>query len=178
MKYLSFVLTFILLVSSCSNSSEPNYNSAYEKIISKDIKEAIALANVWKFTKPKISSFITSKELKVVFPDSSEFILELPENEMYIAIAPYINETHTCAVHYLSSCQGEMKNKDFMINISDEGNQIIFSGKVRSLKNGFFELWLPRNGQFDIEISYQNRTASTSVDTYDDSNTCITTVKL
>lgn len=178
MKYLSLFAILLFIVSSCSNPNDPDYDSAYNQIKSMEIKEAIALANDWKFSKPDITSFITSKELKVVFPDERELTIALPDDEMYVAIAPYIIETHTCSTHYLSSCQGEMDIKEFSLTIKNEQGQMVFDASVTSLKNGFFEIWLPRDERFNCNIEYDDKNAEFVLETFEESNTCVTTVRM
>jgi hypothetical protein len=168
----------IVLLSGCNTSTDPDYDQDYNAIKTLGIKEAIAIANDWKDSKPDITSFITSKELKVVFPDEREVTIAIPDDEMYIAVAPYIRETHECSTHYLSSCQGEMDIKEFSLTIKNEQGQMVFDGSVTSLKNGFFEIWLPRDERFNCNIEYDDMSAEFILETFEDSNTCVTTVNL
>ncbi|MDA3844589.1 MAG: CueP family metal-binding protein, partial [Candidatus Kapabacteria bacterium] len=120
MKYLALIGIFLIgLLSACSDPSDPNYDNDYNKIKELGIKEAIALANDWKFSKKEIVSFITPKELTITFPDDRKVVIALPEDEMYVAIAPWITYTHSCSTHYLSSCQGELENKTFDISVKE-----------------------------------------------------------
>src|SRR5699024_3649320 len=57
------------------------------------------------------SASITSHEL-VVEEDNEELVYELPEEEFFVSIAPFINETHECAVHSLPGCQGELVEQE------------------------------------------------------------------
>lgn len=178
MKYLNFILVIIALVSSCSTPIEPDYDSDYNLIESMEISEAIKLANDWKYTRPKITSYITSTELHIIFPDKREVLIALPIDEMFIAVAPYIEDTHTCSTHYLSSCQGELINKNFALTIVNDQERVVFEGNKSSLRNGFFELWLERDKRFSIKLGYQNKSTEFFIETFEDSNTCVTTVKI
>jgi len=178
MKYIYTFVVALALISSCTTPNDPDYDADYQQIKSMEIKDAIELANEWKYSRTKIKSFITPKELKVVFPDKREITIALPSDEMYVAVAPYINETHTCATHYLSSCQGEMTKKIFAVTIKDDKQQVIYDGSITSLDNGFFELWLPRNKSFTCSVEYNNLKTEIMLETFEDSKTCITTGRL
>lgn len=179
MRYFSVVAIVIFtILTACSNSTDPNYDDDYNTIKSLSIRNAIAIANEWKHSKPKITSFITPKELKIIFPDERKVILSLPEDEMYVAIAPYIDNTHTCSTHYLSSCQGEMYDENFELTISDENNHTFFEGFVKTGMNGFFELWLPRGQEFSFNLQFREMKSVFILGSFDNSNTCVTNVRL
>ena len=57
-------------------------------------QEAIAYANEWKWSHPDITSYVNSRELVFKFPDNTVSKIPLPQDKMYIAIAPYIRQTH------------------------------------------------------------------------------------
>ena len=58
----------------------------------KDIKE---LVNDYSVRNLKAeSASITSQELTVKESDGSEQVYDLPEDEFFVSIAPYVNETH------------------------------------------------------------------------------------
>jgi hypothetical protein len=174
---LSFTLISVLW--SCSdNTANPDYIKDFETISNLDLKAAIALCNDWKDSNPKITSFITPQELTIKFPDGREVKKSIPTDSMYVAIAPYINETHTCSTHYMSSCQAELTGKTFKLTAKDDKEIVFIDGNVISLKNGFFEIWLPRNKTFKLHIEYNSNTCDGIITTNDNSNTCITTLKL
>lgn len=179
MKYiLLFVLLFSLGLSSCSQSNDPNYDEDYKAIEKAGIKEAVSLANEWHYSKPDIVSFINSDEMVIVFPDGRKVTRSLPEDEMLVAIAPYINSTHECAVHYFSSCTGELKGRNFSVEVFDSDNNIVYDSITKSMKNGFLELWLPRGKEYEVMISHDGLSAQQDVSTYQGDNTCITTMRL
>jgi len=179
MKYLALIAVILIgILSACSNPSDPNYDNDYNNIKNLGIKEAVALANDWKFSKKEIISFITPKELTITFPDGRKVVTALPDDEMYVAVAPWINYTHSCSVHYLSSCQGELENKIFEISVKEKSDNLIFEGPVTSMKNGFFELWLPRDLELVVDISYDGKTAGIVLLTDNSCNTCFTEARL
>ena len=114
----------------------------------------------------------------IEFPDGRTVKKPLPANEMYIAVAPYINETHECSTHYPSSCNGEIKEKTFVVTAKDDKGNSIFSGNQTTMKNGFFELWLPRNLTISLHIEYNSLSGDEVIGTFDSNKTCITTIRL
>ena len=78
----------------------------------------------------------------------------------------------------MSSCQGELIEKKFdVIAIDQDGNAIVYKPMI-TLRNGFFELWLPRNRRINLKIQGLNRKAEGTIKTFDNSKTCITTFQL
>ncbi len=78
----------------------------------------------------------------------------------------------------MSSCQGELANKAFKVRVVDTEGRILVNGTVYTLKNGFFEIWLPKDRQFELTVQGMNRKAKSTIETFGDNNTCITTLQL
>ena len=81
-------------------------------------------------------------------------------------------------VHYMSSCQGELADKQFDVKAIDQDGTVLIDETMTTLQNGFFELWLPRNREIDLTIRGFDRTATGKIYTYYTSKTCITTFQL
>ena len=52
------------------------------------------------------SASINATQLVVTDKDDQTKTYTLPEEEFFLSIAPYIEQTHPCAVHSLTGCQG------------------------------------------------------------------------
>jgi hypothetical protein len=78
----------------------------------------------------------------------------------------------------MSSCQGELANQAFYVTAVDQNGIVLVDGTVETLRNGFFELWLPRKRIIDLKIQGLNRIAQGKITTYDASKTCVTTFRL
>jgi hypothetical protein len=78
----------------------------------------------------------------------------------------------------MSSCQGELPGTKFDVKAIDQNGNVLVNETIATLKNGFFELWLPRNRSIKLSIQGSGRQAEGSIGTFDDSNTCVTTLRL
>jgi hypothetical protein len=93
---LLFVAAF--LISSCATMQKGNQaagksdEAGLENI---DAMRAVEIANEWKWTKKDVKTSIDSREVVFEFPDGRVKRIALPKDKMYIAIAPYIEKTHT-----------------------------------------------------------------------------------
>ncbi len=78
----------------------------------------------------------------------------------------------------MSSCQGELPEKEFYVKAVDQQGNVLVDETIATLRNGFFELWLPRNRKIGLRVQGLNRTAKGLITTFDNSKTCITTFRL
>ena len=78
----------------------------------------------------------------------------------------------------MSSCQGELAQRAFYVTAVDQDGNLLVNETVTTLRNGFFELWLPRKRIIDLSIQGLNRSAQGKITTFDASKTCITTFRL
>jgi len=78
----------------------------------------------------------------------------------------------------MSSCQGELAERKFKVKAVDEEGKILVDDTMSTLRNGFLELWLPRNRRIVLSIQGFNRNAGGIIETFDGSDTCITTFQL
>jgi len=78
----------------------------------------------------------------------------------------------------MSSCQGELPEMKFDVSATDQNGTVLVDETVGTLKNGFFELWLPRNRGIKLTIQGSGRQAEGRIGTFDTSKTCVTTFRL
>jgi hypothetical protein len=78
----------------------------------------------------------------------------------------------------MSSCQGELPEKALYVTAVDQNGNLLVNQTVTTLRNGFFELWLPRERIIDLKIQGFNRVAKGIITTFDASKTCVTTFRL
>ncbi len=111
--------------------------------------------------------------------DDQEVVVDLPDNQTYVSIAPYLTSTHDCFYHSLTTCQGELDNEDIQVTITDEATgEVLVDEATTTFDNGFVGFWLPDDVTGLIEVSYQGRTGTTEFSTTDDGATCVTDLRL
>src|SRR5699024_326015 len=163
-------LVLILTVAACSDD-------ASNEVETQDIKKKVQDYSVGDADED-ISASITSDELIVTDSDNKETTYNLPGDEFFVSIAPFVETTHPCTNHSLTGCQGELVEKEFDVYIEDEDSNMLVDEKMTSLKNGFIDFWLPRDKTYNVEIQYDGKTAESEISTFEGDNTCITTMQL
>lgn len=71
-----------------------------------------------------------------------------------------------------------MVEEEFEVYIEDKEGNPILDKTLTSQKNGFIDLWLPRNQTYRIMIAQDGKTAESELSTFDNDPTCITTIQL
>lgn len=169
--WLILILASILLVA-CSNEEETTKQGETE-----DIKELVHTYSVEDIEDETAS--ITSKELIVTSEDETETVYPLPEDEFFVSIAPFINETHPCKDHSLTGCQGELVEDTFDVFIEDTDGNVVVDETIHTMANGFFDLWLARDKTYNITIvNEEDKRVEGQFSTFEDDGTCITTLQL
>src|SRR5690625_4277041 len=126
-KFIAIILLLSILLVAC------NGKSASEELDSKDVKELVQNYSVGKITDQSAS--ITSTQLIVTDSSDKESVYDLPEEEFFVSIAPFINETHPCEIHSLTGCQGELVNQDFALYIEDMDGNVVINETMNSESN-------------------------------------------
>lgn len=114
----------------------------------------------------------------VVADAEREISVPLSDDEFYLSIAPYLESTHDCFYHSLTTCQGELSQVPLDVRITTSTGEVLLDGAVTTYDNGFVGFWLPRGATGVIEVSYEGRSATYPFTTDDDAPTCVTTVRL
>ncbi|UNK21094.1 CueP family metal-binding protein [Paenibacillus sp. N3/727] len=173
MKKVLLIVSGLLLslVAVACNSNNSSSNEAGTQ----DIKEKVHAYSVGTFE--NVTASITSHEL-IVTDNGKKTSFDLPEDEFFVSIAPFIENTHECAIHNLTGCQGELAEKNFDVLIQDEEGTVVMDETITSLENGFIDLWLPRDRTYQVKIEYDGKSVESEIDTFKDDNTCITTMQL
>lgn len=117
-------------------------------------------------------------ELLLTNPDE-EVSLDLPEDSTYISIAPYVDQTHDCFYHSLTTCQGELGDELVDIEITDDDTgEVLVDEQATTFDNGFIGYWVPRDTTGTVEVTYGDQTGSADFTTTEEGATCITTLQL
>ena len=96
MKQIWFLfLTLFLIVPVFTQTLGAEEKSLEARLEKADAVQAMAIANEWKWSQPNVRSYVTPQEVVFKFPDGKEKKVPLPKDKMIVAIAPYIEQTHT-----------------------------------------------------------------------------------
>src|SRR3990170_232119 len=96
----------------------------------------------------------------------------------YVAIAPYISQTHPCTYHVKGSCQAELKAVTFRYWLRSTDGAVSRTGTVRTGSDGFLEWWLPPNKSYVATFEYEGRRGTGTFSSFPKDPTCITTIQL
>lgn len=107
-----------------------------------------------------------------------ELAVPLGEAGFYLSVAPYVDQTHECHYHSLTTCRGELSNEDIGVRIIDETGEVLVDEQVTTFDNGFVGFWLPRDVDGTIQITYDGLTAQSAFSASNDGATCLTTLQL
>ncbi|RPF53461.1 CueP family metal-binding protein [Aquisalibacillus elongatus] len=169
LKLVLAILSISVILAGCGQDASSNENDV-------DIKQLVKDYSTDEITEGSAS--ITSEQLITQDPDGNEQVYDLPEDEFFVSIAPYVNQTHPCANHSLTGCQGEMAEETFDVYIEDQDGNVMVDEEVEAFKNGFFDLWLPRDRTYNVTIKHGNKVVEQEVSTFESDGTCITTMQL
>lgn len=140
-------------------------------------QEALRLANAWR-GEPGVRSHVTSEAVHVTFPNGRDVAVNLPRDRMVVAIAPYLRHTHPCRTHVMSGCDGELKNTSVRVHVATLDGRTVLRKTMKTLDNGFLEVWLPRSARYRVTLSAKGKTALGVVSTAPGADTCVTTFHL
>ena len=110
--------------------------------------------------------------------DDGEQRIPLAEDEFYLSLAPYVEQTHECYYHNLASCQGELVGEDLDVTITSDDGEVLVDETVTTYDNGFVGFWLPRDIEGTIEVEFDGRSVTAPIATGPEDPTCVTTLQL
>lgn len=114
----------------------------------------------------------------VVTDADGERELPLPDDVFYLSVAPYVDATHECFFHSLTTCLGELADEEVSVTVVADDGEVLLDETRRTAANGFLGLWLPRDVRGTLTVASEGRSASTAFGTGEDDPTCLTTLQL
>jgi hypothetical protein len=120
------------------------------------------------------------EDLVVADAEGREAVLPMPEDEVYLAAAPYANHTHDCYLHSPTTCLGELRNETVHVRVVDSATgEVLLDEDRTTFDNGFVGMWLPRGIEAELTIGHAAGTTSATVSTQDpEAPTCLTELRL
>lgn len=110
--------------------------------------------------------------------DGAEAAVPLPADEFYVSVAPYVDQTHECFFHSLTTCLGELPDEAFEATFTSDDGDVLLEETVRTQDNGFVGLWLPRGVTGTLTLSGDAGDVTLPLGTGPDDPTCVTTAQL
>jgi hypothetical protein len=123
---------------------------------------------------------IEPNELILTDDQQRRTVLPMPRDEFYVSFAPYVNQTHACHFHSLTTCTGELRNAGIRVKVTDDGTgDVILDESKRTHDNGFLGVWLPRDIDATLTVDHEGLTGTSPITTKgDQAATCVTTLRL
>lgn len=126
--------------------------------------------------------FVSIRPDQLVVSDSTgrEETVPMPEDEFYVSLAPYVDQTHDCYYHSLTTCTGELGDQEIHVTVTDTATgEVIVDEDLVTFDNGFVGVWLPRGIDAELTVAYQDLSATAPLSTSAaDDATCVTTMQL
>lgn len=120
---------------------------------------------------------VRAKQL-VLADGQQEVAVALDKDAFYLSIAPYVDQTHDCYYHSLTTCRGELANEEIDVRIIGDTGEVFVDKQVTTFDNGFVGFWLPRDVDGTIEVTHNGLTAVSPLSTSEGDATCLTTLHL
>ncbi|GHD15840.1 hypothetical protein GCM10007147_03680 [Nocardiopsis kunsanensis] len=112
-------------------------------------------------------------------PQGRETGLELPEDRFYLSMATWVDGTHECFFHSLTTYLGELRDEETEVTVTDDADDsVLIEGTVQTSDNGFAGFWLPSDIDATATAEHDGHTGSTRISTGEDAPTCLTTLEL
>ncbi|WP_263310716.1 CueP family metal-binding protein [Brachybacterium atlanticum] len=107
-----------------------------------------------------------------------EATLDLPAEELYVSVAPFVTGTHECFFHSLTTCLGELAEEELDVRVEDASGTVLVDASRTTAPNGFLGLWLPRSEELTLRLAGAAGEATTTLRTDAEAPTCLTTMQL
>ncbi|WP_226532967.1 CueP family metal-binding protein [Microbacterium paraoxydans] len=111
--------------------------------------------------------------------DERESRMPLPEDAVYISVAPFREQTHECHFHSLTTCIGELSDAEVRITLTATDGTVLADDTRRTMDNGFTGLWVPRGIEATLTVESAGLTGTVPISTTSpEDRTCITDLQL
>lgn len=105
--------------------------------------------------------------------------LPMPDDEVYVSVAPFREQTHECHFHSLTTCLGELSDAEIRLTLTGDDGAVLIDETRTTYDNGFVGIWVPRGIDASLTVEHAGRTGTVPVTTRTEQDaTCITTLQL
>lgn len=138
-----------------------------------DVLEAVPVAE-----RPTAFTVSVRPDKLVVTTKGGETERALPDDAFYLSFAPYLDTTHECFFHSLTTCHGELGGERIDVTITAPSGDVLVDDTLTAADNGFVGVWLPRGIRATLTTTYEGKSATAEIGTGPDDPTCLTTLQL
>ena len=185
MNYTRLILPVaaLLLATGCAAGTDTSETNSPDLLREHGLEHASTLEVVEQLDRTNedrstgLSASVTYDSV-ILQDNGQETVLAMPEDQFYLAVAPWTTTTHECFHHSLSGCQGELANTPVQVLITAADGTVLVDESTSTYENGFAGFWLPKDINGSLRITSAAGTATQDFGTFDDSPTCITTMQL
>lgn len=128
--------------------------------------------------RPDFMASVRYDELIIIGEDGEEHPLPIEDDSFYLSFAPYVDSSHDCFFHSLTTCVGEMQDEEIDVLITDDDGTVLVDESMTTFANGFAGVWLPRDIEGEITVTHAEGTVTAPLSTHEDAPTCVTTMQL
>lgn len=108
-----------------------------------------------------------------------EYQLPIAGDDVYVSVAPYVNQTHECHFHSLTTCRGELAAADVHVTVTGADGEVVLDEDLTTYDNGFVGFWVPRGVEGTLTVESDGRSGSTQISTTSpEDRTCVTDLQL
>lgn len=117
---------------------------------------------------------------ELVLADETQEITLPLDAGFHLSIAPYVQQTHDCFHHSLTTCRGELADTEVTVKVTDDATgEVLVDEPMTTYENGFVAMWLPADVKGTVEITTADGLRGTQqISTGEDGATCLTTLQL
>ncbi len=110
--------------------------------------------------------------------DDGEEERAMPAGVFHLSVAPYVDGTHDCFFHSLTTCRGELGGRTLEVAVTASDGTVLFDETVIAEDNGYVGLWLPSDIDATLRVSDGERSGEIGISTGPDDLTCLTSLQL
>ena len=127
-----------------------------------------------------IIASIRPNEVLITDATEQETSVPIPEGDFYLSFSPYVNSSHECYFHSLTTCRGELANTAIHVKITDNASgDVIIDEDATTHDNGFYGVWLPKGIEATLTVTAEGLSGTAVVSTKNtDDLTCLATLQL
>lgn len=174
-----------LVLAGCSTSPSGTDGAAEELLAAHDLptgtaREVIDALEALPLEKrpAELLASVGTDVLTLSDASGREATLDLPEEELYISVAPFVTGTHECFFHSLTTCRGELAEEELAVRVENASGEVLIDEPRTTAPNGFLGLWLPRDEELTLTVTGESGEATATLRTDAETPTCLTTMQL